>query len=93
LWIGGVNARKDLSTNEFLTWEIIQHAKSEGFKALEVMGAHDPPRLTSFKSKFDPVLEPYCSVDKADALLKIESFVYRKLNKKGVLDRILPRPL
>jgi lipid II:glycine glycyltransferase (peptidoglycan interpeptide bridge formation enzyme) len=76
LWIGNVNARKDLSTNEFLTWEIIQHAKSEGFKTLEVMGANDPPRLTSFKSKFDPVLEPYCTVHKIDALGRIALFAH-----------------
>jgi type IV secretory pathway protease TraF len=79
-WIGNVNARRDLSTNEFLVWEVIQHAKSKGFKKLDLFGMLDPESLSRFKSKFDPVLEPFCSVDKTDALYKIYSLVYSKLS-------------
>jgi lipid II:glycine glycyltransferase (peptidoglycan interpeptide bridge formation enzyme) len=61
-------------------WEIIQHAKSEGFKTLDLGGAGGPG-LSMFKSKFDPVLEPYCVVDKTDALGKIASFVYLNFPK------------
>jgi hypothetical protein len=85
-WIGNVNARRDLSTNEFLVWEVIQHAKSKGFKKLDMIGAW-PQTLSSFKSKFDPMLEPYCYVDKADALGKIALFVDSKLGEKQVLLR------
>jgi hypothetical protein len=84
-WIGGVNARRDLGTNEFLIWEIIQHAKSEGFKKLDLIGAW-PQRLSRFKSKFDPVLEPYCDVEKTDALGEIAKFV-SKLRGKHILPR------
>jgi len=44
-WIGNVNARRDLSTNEFLVWEVIQHAKSKGFKKLDLFGMLDPESL------------------------------------------------
>jgi lipid II:glycine glycyltransferase (peptidoglycan interpeptide bridge formation enzyme) len=86
-WIGGVNARRDLNTNEFFIWEVIQHAKSEGFKTLDMIGANGPQRLNTFKSKFDPVLEPYCYVDKTDALGKIALFVYSKLRETQILPR------
>ncbi|MGZ7115565.1 MAG: GNAT family N-acetyltransferase [Halobacteriota archaeon] len=85
-WLGGVNARPDLKTNEFITWEIIQHAKSEGFKTLDLIGANSQ-RLSMFKSKFDPVLEPFCYVDKTDALGKIAKFVFTKLGEKQILPK------
>ena len=80
-WIGNVNARKDLRTNEFLIGGVIQHAKSEGFATLDLIDAMDPPSLARFKSKFDPVLEPYCAVDKANALGKTVRFGYGKLRE------------
>jgi hypothetical protein len=89
-WIGNVNARKDLSTNEFLIWEVIQHAKSEGFKTLDLIGADGPQRLNMFKSKFDPALEPYCYVEKTDALGRTALFVYSKYSKLRE-KQILPR--
>jgi hypothetical protein len=92
LWIGGVNARRDLHTNEFLTWEVIQHAKSKGFKMLDMIGATWPPRLSRFKSKFDPVLEPYYYVEKTDALGKIANFAGSKLAGSRLrVKQILPR--
>ncbi len=89
-WFGGVNARPELNTNEFLLWEIIQHAKTEGFKMLDLIGANGPQRLNMFKSKFDPELKPYCDVDKTDALGKIALSVYSKLSALGE-KHILPR--
>jgi hypothetical protein len=76
-WIGGVNARKDLNVQEYLIWEIIQRAKSEGFRKLDL----GPPtqRTSLFKSKFNPVLEPFCIVEKDDALGKIARFTYPML--------------
>ena len=35
-WIGNANARKDLGVNEYLIWEVIKRAKSEGFKKLDL---------------------------------------------------------
>ncbi len=76
LWIGMVNVRKDLQVNEYLIWEVVKRAKSEGFKKLD-LGVSDagPAR---YKSKFDPVLEPFWTLNKTDTLHKIYS-AYKKL--------------
>ena len=66
-WIGGVNVRKDLSAVDYLIWEIAKRAKSEGFKKLD-LGEDD--RHFSYKTKFNPVIEPYWSLRKADTLYK-----------------------
>jgi len=77
IWIGLVNARKDLQVNEYLVWEIVRRAKSEGFKKLD-LGVSDAG-LSQFKSKFDPVLEPFWTLKKPDTLGKIWHFTYKKL--------------
>ena len=74
-WIGGVSVRKDLGANEYLDWEIMKQAKSEGFKKLDLC----EPGLSRYKAKFDPVLEPFCYVSKTDALAKILKAAYPKL--------------
>ena len=74
-WIGLVNARQDLAVNEYLVWEIVKLAKSEGFKKLD-LGEPGPSR---YKAKFDPVLEPFCYVSKPDTLAKIVNVAYPKL--------------
>ncbi|MGZ4894166.1 MAG: GNAT family N-acetyltransferase, partial [Halobacteriota archaeon] len=76
IWIGGVNARRDLSVNDYLVWEFIKQAKSEGFKKLD-LGALDE-RLSRYKAKFDPVLEPFCYVGKSDTLRKKTVFFAKR---------------
>jgi hypothetical protein len=79
-WIGGVTARNDLHVQEYLIWEIVRRAKSEGFKKLDLFGAPNQ-RISDFKSKFSPVLEPFCYVEKTDRLGKIVSFAASKLGR------------
>jgi hypothetical protein len=74
-WIGLVNARQDLPVNEYLVWEIVKLAKSQGFKKLD-LGEPGPSR---YKAKFDPVLEPFCYVSRPDMLAKIVNVAYPKL--------------
>ena len=52
-WIGGVSARKELGVNEYLIWEVVKRAKSEGFKKLDLGSSDEGP--DRYKSKFDPV--------------------------------------
>jgi lipid II:glycine glycyltransferase (peptidoglycan interpeptide bridge formation enzyme) len=82
-WIGNVNARKDMSVNDYLIWEIVKRAKSEGFKKLDLGGANQ--RLSRFKSKFDPVLEPWCIVERRDRLRKISDFTDNQLSAAKML--------
>jgi hypothetical protein len=77
-WIGNVNARKDLSVTDYLVWEVVQRAKSEGFKKLD-LGESDA-RLSPYKAKFDPVFEPFCFVERIDTLVKTTSFAWKRLS-------------
>jgi hypothetical protein len=74
-WIGNVNVRKDLSVTDYLIWEVIKRAKSDGFKKLD-LGESDE-RLSKYKAKFDPVLEPFCFVERVDALGKMVHFAFK----------------
>src|SRR5665647_1390681 len=76
VWIGGTSARRDLGVNEYLDWEIVKRAKSEGFKKLDLGVSDASP--SSYKSKFNPVLEPFFTLKKTDTLHKIH-FAYKKL--------------
>jgi hypothetical protein len=66
-WLGGVNVRKNLSVNDYLFWEIAKRAKSENFKKLDL---GEDTRYPSNKTKFDPVLEPFWTLKKADILYR-----------------------
>jgi hypothetical protein len=89
-WIGGVNVRKDLGANDYLTWEVVQRAKSEGFKKLDLGGGVES--LARYKAKFDPVLEPFCLVERTDTLGKIVFFVSKNLSgAKKLVSDALPR--
>jgi len=76
-WIGNVNARRDLSVTDYLIWEVIRRAKSEGFKKLD-LGEGDA-RVSPYKVKFDPVLEPFCFVERIDTLVKTLNFAWKTL--------------
>jgi len=84
-WIGGVNARKDLGVNEYLDWEVVQRAKSEGFKKLD-LGATNNESLSRYKAKFDPLLEPFFTLEKSDTLYTTLNFA---LNQKESLAKRL----
>ena len=89
-WIGNVNECEDLSVADYLVWEVVQRAKSKGFKKLDLGGGLE--NLSKFKSKFNPVLEPYFSVDKRDTVGKIHDFTYKKLSRaKKLASYVLPR--
>jgi hypothetical protein len=75
-WIGNVNARKDLSVTDYLIWGVVRRAKSEGFKKLD-LGPSDA-RLARYKAKFNPVLEPFCFLERTDTLGKTVNFAFKK---------------
>jgi len=71
LWIGGVSARRNLGVNEYLDWEMVKKAKSEGFKKLDLGPSDAGP--SQYKAKFNPALEPYWTLKKTDTLHKVYS--------------------
>jgi hypothetical protein len=80
-WIGNVSARRDLSVTDYLVWELVKRAKSDGFKKLD-LGETDS-RLSQYKAKFDPVLEPFCYVWRTDTLGKAVNFAFKKKESWG----------
>jgi hypothetical protein len=91
-WIGNVNARKDLSVTDYLVWEVVRRAKSEGFKKLDLGETDAPLALSRYKAKFDPVLEPFCFVERTDTLGKTANFALKKLSwAKKLVSGAIPR--
>ena len=91
-WIGNANLCKDLPVTDYLIWEVIKRAKSEGFRKLD-LGATDAPRaLSEYKAKFDPALEPFWIVERRDTLGETVNFAYKKLSRaKKLVSDALPR--
>ena len=81
-WKGLVNLDKTIHSGEFLTWEFIKKARSDGLKTLEHQGANTR-RLCYFKSKFNPSIEPYFSVTKKDTKAKISEALYSKFLQRN----------
>ena len=89
-WIGGVSTRNDLAVHEYIQWEVAQQAKSEGFKKLDLGGGVE--NLSRFKSKFDPVLESYCIVERRDKLGNTVNFALKNLSRaKKLASGAIPR--
>ncbi|HTY91876.1 MAG TPA: GNAT family N-acetyltransferase [Methanocella sp.] len=82
-WCGDNVINRDLKVNEYLEWEKIKAAKSEGYKCYENWGG-DMKRLNVFKSKFNPKLMPYYHVKKLDAVGKLSDFGYGMLSSISI---------
>jgi hypothetical protein len=82
-WKGWVSLDRSIHSNEFLTWEFIKQAKSQGLSKLEIQGA-DVKRLCLFKSKFNPALEQSFTIYKQDLLGELGVWTYKIFRKKIV---------
>jgi lipid II:glycine glycyltransferase (peptidoglycan interpeptide bridge formation enzyme) len=74
-WMGNVAMQKKLNVNEFFYWEMIKKAKEEGYERHENYGTINL-RLNTFKSKFNPTLEPCFYVEKKDSLYRAVEYCY-----------------
>ncbi|MGZ4881489.1 MAG: hypothetical protein ACXV7G_10565 [Halobacteriota archaeon] len=74
--------------SDYLIWEVVQRAKSKGYIQLDLLSAPNPG-IPEFKSKFDPVLEPYCAVARFSRLNKIVNLAYKKLRSIEKVKHIL----
>ena len=86
-WIGGVNVSNGPGVNEYIDWEVVKKAKLEGFKKLDFGGG--ARNLSMYKSKFDPVLEPFWTLKKADTLYKIGLRVKQSLRRRTYANRAI----
>lgn len=79
LWQGGTKSQKYSYINEYRTWELIKQAKNAGYKRLDLGGG--PKNLSMFKSKFNPTLEMYFTIDKKDNIGKFAEWSYMNFAK------------
>jgi hypothetical protein len=79
LWLGGL--KTDFGTTAFMTWELIQEAKSRNCAKIEDVGANTE-RLRDFKSKFNPQLEMSFDIYKSNFLGKMAFWIYSNISKK-----------
>ncbi len=84
-WMGlpKSNDSKYKNVNEFMIWQLMQEAKSMGFETFEICGANKQS-LCAYRSKFNPQLELYFTIEKKDLLGKLAEAVYFKFVKKNL---------
>ncbi|HEY9246600.1 MAG TPA: GNAT family N-acetyltransferase [Candidatus Methanoperedens sp.] len=76
LWVGVPKSDlKGISPNDLVQWEAIKWACNNGFKYYEEMDAGDDPRLTYFKSKYNPELVIWYSA------VRYSAYAYRIADK------------
>lgn len=80
-WLGNVRATEVTGVNEYINWELIKMAKTNGYKKFVISGA-GTRRLCQFKSKFNPSLEISFDVCKKDNFGKVAEWIYFNFIKK-----------
>lgn len=80
-WMGGVNLDRQVHSGEYSTWELIKKAKADGFASFELQGANTK-NICLYKSKYNPSLEQYYTVQKKDLLGKSADWAYQRFIKK-----------
>jgi hypothetical protein len=80
-WMGWVNLDKKIHGNEYATWEFLKMKKEEGYSEFEIAGGNTR-RLCLFKSKFNPDLEFYYTIEKMNSLGRLAEWAYLNLVKK-----------
>jgi len=79
LWLGAPKIK--IYGNEWMWWKLIQKAKSENYKKLEILGANTK-RLCIVKSQFNPALEFNFAIYQKDILGKIAEWGYSSFIKR-----------
>ncbi|MDD1654014.1 MAG: GNAT family N-acetyltransferase [Methanomicrobiales archaeon] len=64
------------NANDFLIWQVILEAKSQGFSTLEVVGANTR-HLSAFKSQFNPALVPGFNIRRRNRRAAVAEYLYR----------------
>ena len=79
-WMGNTTVNNSLNANEYLLWEILKRAKSDGYKTFDNIGA-DEKRLNFAKTKFNPALVPCFFIYKKDMFYKTAKYGITMLEK------------
>ena len=81
-WIGNTkNANIEYDVNELIQWKAIQGSCANGFTEYEIIGANTP-RLSQFKTKFNPKLSIYFSATRySSSWVRLPEIGYKKILK------------
>mgnify|MGYP002407453003 CR=1 FL=1 len=80
-WIGSVKTKDIRGGNEYLSWELMKIAKSEGYEKFELHGANTI-NLCEFKSKFNPALDMGFDIYKKSIKGYVGEGIYLKFLKR-----------
>jgi hypothetical protein len=69
LWVGSMKTPFRGIPTDLLHWKIIEWGLQNGFKFFEIMDAGDNPRLSAYKSKFNPDLLIWFSATKYSSVV------------------------
>ncbi|HTX44320.1 MAG TPA: GNAT family N-acetyltransferase, partial [Methanocella sp.] len=83
-WMGWVNLDKKIHSNEYATWEFLKMKKEEGYKEFEIAGGNTR-RLCLFKSKFNPALQYFYTIEKMNGLGTLAEWAYLNLFKRKTI--------
>jgi hypothetical protein len=73
-WLG--LSKSSGNANDFLVWRVIQEARSQGYPALEVIGANTR-HLSPYKSQFNPTLVPGFSIRRRNRRAAVAEKLYQ----------------
>lgn len=77
-WVGAATPESDLGINDALHWRAMQESIDRGARSYDLVGA-DTDRLSAYKSKFGPALEPVYTVRRSTRYMRAVEQVYRAL--------------
>jgi hypothetical protein len=83
-WMGNVNLRRDIPSNEYAMWEFIKDAKARGFREVEFEGAA-LRQLCQYKAKFNPSLRQHYYIFKKDIRGSVAEWAYRNILTRKIL--------
>jgi hypothetical protein len=79
-WMGNTVVDTGVRANQYMLWELLKLARSEGYTAFENIGA-DEKRLNLAKTKFNPDLVPCYQILKRDLVYRTAKYGMAKLEK------------
>ncbi|MGM0605605.1 MAG: GNAT family N-acetyltransferase [Halobacteriota archaeon] len=76
-WQSWGDHESDLPVNDLLEWRIMRDAKERGFDSYDLVGANNE-RLSEYKAKFGPKLEPFVPVQRGTQTMNTISKLYKR---------------
>jgi len=76
-WQGGGKPDVSLPMNDLIHWRIIRDGIEDGFPIYDLVGANTP-RLCEYKTKFNPRLKTYYTMERGTMIMDTVSDIYKR---------------